>query len=115
MPEPADAVQNQLAKLKLKFAAGLPAKVGAVSDQVDTYLASPWGEACCFNTYRLLHSLAGSAGTYGYTELGAVAKTGELLVKTSLDGKTPLAEAQRKELKGILATLKKMAAAAAAS
>ena len=114
MSEPADAVPNQLAKLKQKYAAGLPEKVGKVGEQVDAFLAAPWQEERCFTTYRLIHSLAGSAGTYGYAELGTVARTGELLVKGSLEGRAPLGDAQRKELAGIVATLKQLAAAAAA-
>lgn len=114
MSDPADAVPNQLAKLKQKYAAALPAKVDAVGEQVDAFLAAPWQEERCFTTYRLIHSLAGSAGTYGYTDLGNVARTGELLVKGSLEGRKPLGDAQRKELTGIVATMKKLAAAAAA-
>jgi hypothetical protein len=113
MSEPADAVPNQLAKLKQKYAAGLPEKVGKVGAQVDAFLAAPWQEELCFTTYRMIHSLAGSAGTYGYAELGNVARTGELLVKGSLESRAPLGPSQRSELGGILSKLKELAAAAA--
>ncbi len=107
------AVPNQLAKLKQKYAAGLPDKVGAVGKQVDEFLSGSWQEDRCFTTYRLIHSLAGSAGTYGYPELGDVARTGELLVKGSLEAKAALSDAQKNELTAVVAKLKTLAAAAA--
>lgn len=113
MSEPADAVQNQLAKLKKKYAADLPQKVARVEEQVGAFLAAAWSEELCFATYRQIHSLAGSAGTYGFGELGTTARTGEHLIKKSLDGKSALGEPDRKELAVVLSKMKELAAAAA--
>lgn len=115
MSEAADGVQNQLAKLKRKYAAGLPEKVAAVERQVASFLGSTWTEEVCFTTYRLLHSLAGSAGTYGYAELGHVARSSELLVKACLETRSIMADPQRKELEAGLAKMRELAAAAAAA
>lgn len=110
---PDDGVQSALDKLKKKYAADLPKKVAGVEDQVAVFLAGAWKEDVCFTTYRLIHSLAGSAGTYGFADLGTTARTGELLIKKSLEGKAPLSDAERKEMAGILSTLKDLAATAA--
>jgi chemotaxis protein histidine kinase CheA len=113
MSEADEGVQNQLEKLKKKYAAGLPEKVARVEEQIAAFLAAAWSEEVCFATYRQIHSLAGSAGTYGFGELGTTARTGEHLIKASLEGKTALGEPQRKELAGVLSKMKVLAAAAA--
>jgi HPt (histidine-containing phosphotransfer) domain-containing protein len=113
MSEPPEGVQNQLAKLKKKYAADLPLKVARVEEQVGAFLAAGWSEELCFTTYRLIHSLAGSAGTYGFGELGNTARTGEQLIKKSLESKTPLGDPERRELSAILSKMKELAAAAA--
>jgi len=113
MSEPADGVQNQLAKLKKKYAADLPQKVARVEEQISTFLAADWSQDICFATYRQIHSLAGSAGTYGFGELGTTARTGEHLIKKSLESKTPLGAPERQELAVVLSKMKELAAAAA--
>jgi chemotaxis protein histidine kinase CheA len=112
--EPDDPIQNQLAKLKKKYAADLPQKVARVEEQVAAFLAAGWSEELCFATYRQIHSLAGSAGTYGFAELGLAARTGEHLIKRSLENKSPLGDPERQELGLILSKMKELAAAAAA-
>ncbi|HVR86657.1 MAG TPA: hypothetical protein VMU54_20200 [Planctomycetota bacterium] len=114
MSEPADSVQNQLAKLKKKYAADLPQKVARVEEQVATFLSTAWSEEVCFATYRQIHSLAGSAGTYGFGELGTAARAGEHLIKRSLENKAPLGDRERGELAVVLSRMKELAAAAAA-
>jgi len=47
MSEPADPVQNQLAKLKKKYAADLPQKVARVEEQVVAFLGADWSEEVC--------------------------------------------------------------------
>ncbi|HLY11934.1 MAG TPA: Hpt domain-containing protein [Planctomycetota bacterium] len=113
MPDPADPVQNQLAKLKQKYAADLPLKVARVEELVAGFLAAAWTEESCFATYRQIHSLAGSAGTYGFSDLGTAARAGEQLLKRSLELRGPLGEADRKDLAAALSTMKTLAGAAA--
>ncbi|HLY75340.1 MAG TPA: hypothetical protein VKU80_14560 [Planctomycetota bacterium] len=113
MSEPAEGAQNQLAKLKKKYAADLPQKVARVEEQVSAFLAADWSQELCFTTYRQIHSLAGSAGTYGFGELGTTARTGEHLIKRSLESKAPLGGAERQELAAVLSKMKELAAAAA--
>ncbi|HZE97434.1 MAG TPA: Hpt domain-containing protein [Planctomycetota bacterium] len=114
MPESGDRVQDALAKLKLKFAGDLPAKVARVEAQTAAFLAEPWKEQVCSETYRLIHSLAGSAGTYGHSELGSTARVAEGLLKGSLESRRPLGEPEKKELSAVLAKMRELAAAAAA-
>jgi chemotaxis protein histidine kinase CheA len=114
MSEPADPVQNQLAKLKKKYAADLPQKVARVEEQVAAFLSAAWSEEVCFATYRQIHSLAGSAGTYGFGDLGMAARAGEHLIRRSLENKTSLGDPERVELAIVLTRMKELAAAAVA-
>jgi chemotaxis protein histidine kinase CheA len=113
MSDPVEPVQDALAKLKKKYAADLPQKVARVDAQVEAFLSAAWSEEVCFATYRQIHSLAGSAGTYGFGELGTAARTGEHLIKKSLEAKTALEEPDRKELAVVLSRMKELAAGAA--
>lgn len=113
MSDPAETVQNQLAKLKKKYAAELPQKVARVEEQIQGFLSAGWTEETCFATYRQIHSLAGSAGTYGFAELGTSARSAELAIKRCLDEKRAPGEADRQDLTAVLIRMKELAAVAA--
>ena len=61
MTESADPVHSAIAKLKERYRSELPQKVARLADQVAAYLGSPWEQELSFTTYRMMHSLAGSA------------------------------------------------------
>lgn len=111
MTESADPVQSALAKLKERYRTDLPLKVARLSDQVVSFLGSPWEQELSFTTYRMMHSLAGSAGTYGFAELGTIARGAEAILKESLESKTPLTEPRKADLNAALQQLKDKAAA----
>jgi chemotaxis protein histidine kinase CheA len=111
MTESADPVQSALAKLKERYRTDLPMKVARLTEQVATFLGSPWEQDLSFTTYRMMHSLAGSAGTYGYSELGIIARGAEAILKESLESKSPLTDPRKADLNAALQQLKDKAAA----
>ena len=77
-----DDLQSQLRAHYLRGAAG---RIGAVDRVLAAYRADPYGAAAGEALFRQLHSLAGSAGTYGFKEISADARTLEKAVRQALD------------------------------
>ena len=72
-------IHEQLAALRLDFAARLPAKVAEVEAAVRAAQRDP---AALVDAVRLAHRLGGSAGSYGHVELGeAIRRVEDLLVR----------------------------------
>jgi HPt (histidine-containing phosphotransfer) domain-containing protein len=113
MPDPADAVQVQLAKLRKKFGLALPEKISAIEAAVAALFARPWDEQACATSHRLVHSLAGSSGTYGFPEIGAAARAVEALLKQSLESRALLSPDQKTQIDRLTAGLRELAADAA--
>ncbi len=90
-----DAVQAKLLELKRAYAAQLPEKLARIDAAFTGFVAAPWEEQACMASYRLLHSLAGSSGTYGFDEICRVARQAEAFLKESLESRrSPLPERQ---------------------
>jgi len=66
-----------------------------------------------FGAHRLAHSLAGSSGTYGYPEIGGVARAVEALLKQSLESRALPSPSQKAQIDGLTADLRELAADAA--
>lgn len=113
MPLPED-VERQLAALRTAYARDLPEKVRRIEAAFEAFSAQPWEEERCTTACRFAHSLAGSSGTYGFGELGKIAKALELLIRASLDRRAPLPAPEAESARRHLALLKEGAAAAAA-
>jgi len=63
---------NQLKKV---FAAQLPLRLKAINDALQDCRELPGDEARREDLYRLLHSLGGAAGTFGFVQLGLDARS----------------------------------------
>ena len=63
-----ESAEQKLATLRDRFAQSLPQRFDAIEQALD-------GDPAKLE--RLLHSLAGTAGTYGFAELSALARAGE--------------------------------------
>ena len=113
MAESTDAVQAQLAKLKRKYGLALPEKISSLEAAFAPLFAGSWEEQVCSTAYRQVHSLAGSSGTYGYTDLGLLARSVEALIKQSLDSRSALPAARKAEVDGLMAQLREQAMEAA--
>lgn len=80
---PTDKVKEKLHALFVEYAKNLPNKVDGINQQwVD--LKGDWDQKKFEDFHRQVHNLCGSAGTYGYAELGAVARQLEIYVKSLL-------------------------------
>jgi len=113
MSDPAEALQVQLAKLRKKFGLALPGKTSAIGAAVASLVAGPWNEQACADAHRQAHSLAGSSGTYGFPEIGDVARTVEALLKQSLESRALLSPAQKGQIDRLIQDLRDLAAEAA--
>jgi chemotaxis protein histidine kinase CheA len=111
----ADALQAQLRELKRAYARSLPEKIARIESAFRTFFASPWEEGACGATYRLIHSLAGSSGTYGFADLCQVARSAESVLKESLEGRRLPSPDRQHEALDLVDRLKNLASAAAAS
>jgi HPt (histidine-containing phosphotransfer) domain-containing protein len=113
MPAADAAVQAQLAKLKKKYGLGLPEKIAGIEAAAGPVFAAPWSEPVLAASYRQVHSLAGSSGTYGFPELTGVARAAEAILRAGLDARETPAADQKARFDDLMSTLRELAAAAA--
>ncbi|WP_339843247.1 diguanylate cyclase [uncultured Halopseudomonas sp.] len=79
-------LQAQLAALSRSFRARLQVELQSMNARSEELLAQPTADAGNLAPLRSeLHKLAGSAGTFGFAELGAQARTLELIITRSMD------------------------------
>ncbi len=107
MPE--TAVRMQLEKLKQRYTRDLPEKVTRIESAITALLTTPWDEMSCSSAHRLVHSLTGSSGTYGFPEISTTSRSAERILRQSLETRTGLAEPQLSLLKTLLSSLRELA------
>ncbi|WED42763.1 diguanylate cyclase [Legionella cardiaca] len=98
-----EKVENKLQALFISYSKNLPNKIEQI--------AQAWQEQiACFDKekfkvfHRNVHSLCGSAGTYGYTELSKVARELEIYLKNLLDNSS-LSEEEQQTISHLLIKL----------
>src|SRR5579883_2161598 len=96
---------DPLLALRRRYAAALPAKVAKASECVGDYLADPGDVSRCEAAHRSLHSLIGSSGTYGFSDLSLTARSAETLLRRPLESGAPLSAAERLRLVDLIAGL----------
>lgn len=79
---PRPSFQDRFAALQRDWQSQLPGKLREAQERLDACSATPQDEAGLEALHRLLHTLAGSAGTFGLAELGVQARA----VEHELDG-----------------------------
>jgi chemotaxis protein histidine kinase CheA len=62
------------------FIARLPATLASMREQLDLIWQDPSNQTAWRNMHRHLHGIAGSGGTFGYTELGDRARALEIRI-----------------------------------
>jgi len=107
------AANDPLLTLRRRYAANLPSKVAKAAESVGAMLAAPEDLSQCEIAHRALHSLIGSSGTYGFSDLSLMARSAEVLLRESLDSGAPLSPDQRLALVTRIAGLGSIAASAA--
>lgn len=98
-----DNVQNKLDMLLKIYSKNLPDKINHLETQWKELLQN-WDLMRAEDFHREAHSLCGSSGTYGYSELSKVSRQLEIFLKTLLKKQVPSREEQRK-VTDLLSTL----------
>ena len=107
MADPAAELQRQLQLLAEQFSARLQRELPELSSQADALLAAadePQRLLAVHNLRQQLHKLAGSAGTFGFAELGQEARRLELQSSTWL----ALGQCPGNEMLAYLAALRRL-------
>ncbi|MEN3362895.1 MAG: hypothetical protein V7606_169 [Burkholderiales bacterium] len=77
----------QLAQLNAMFTAGLPKRLSDIQAAMLAFIREPGDKTHLELLHNLLHSLAGSAGTFGFDEIGKRARQFEYFCDPWLEGK----------------------------
>ena len=86
-------LQKKLQALFTIYTKNLPEKIQSIETQWQKLLIN-WNLVPFQNFHRDVHSLSGSAGTYGYAELSTVARQMEVFLKSLLDNDAITSEHQ---------------------
>jgi diguanylate cyclase (GGDEF)-like protein len=84
MTHPSNAVQEKLKKLRKIFSGQLPEKLRQIEDVLNSLARDGWEAQKAETAAQLLHTLAGTAGTFGFSSIQAAAKNTETLLRTSI-------------------------------
>lgn len=101
-----DAFQKALADLSAEYRAGLPARLQEIDDLwggAKSTMPPPQG------LLRALHSIAGSARTFGLAELSDAARAAEQLLDSCCELGQPLPKAARAEFAKLLDAVRRAA------
>jgi len=73
--------QQQLAELRAEFASGLVVRIEKMIEDANSLLQQSDVKASLQELFRQVHSLSGSAGSFGFNKLGAQSRQLELVLK----------------------------------
>ena len=82
MPSPEEQLQQKLAKLKSVFVNQLPEKIESLQTHWDSIIKHHWSKDATQAFHLIVHSLIGTSGTFGFTELSNKARQLETQIKT---------------------------------
>lgn len=99
-----DSVQQKLHDLLIQYKKKLPAKLDDIQSQWQEIL-DQWNAEKITNLHRDVHSLCGSSGTYGYSELSKIARHAEMLLK-NLRGDKEASDTEKNAVSSFLLQLK---------
>jgi HPt (histidine-containing phosphotransfer) domain-containing protein len=102
------ALAAQLAQLNAAFGAGLPKRLNDIEAAMQAFLRDPGDTSHLASLHKLLHSLAGSAGTFGFDELGKCARRFEYRCDPWLEG-APIDQHELARLPAMLDELRTLA------
>ena len=104
-----DDLNTRLTELYADYQQQLPERIRYIVQQFEMYCPPSSSLSALSNLHRALHQLAGSGATFGYTELGSIARRCEHLTGNLL--KTPAAASspQQQEIRSLLVQLSRAA------
>ena len=92
MTEKNDSLQEKLRALEAVFLQKLPGKFDEIIDALNAFEHAPENKEFLSVLHRHLHTMAGSAGTFGFVELGEQARVFESKLKPWLTASSPGAD-----------------------
>ena len=98
-----DAFREVLAGLSAEYRSGLPARMAELDE---LWTASQGGAVAPQTLRRALHSIAGSAQTFGLAEVTAAARAAEQKLDACCDANAPIPEESKGEFEILLQALK---------
>ncbi|MBI5633969.1 MAG: diguanylate cyclase [Nitrospirae bacterium] len=107
MTHPSDSVQEKLKGLRKVFSGQLPEKIRQLEEIMGSLDRDVWDAIKAGQAAHLLHTLAGTAGTFGFAAVRAAARNLEARLRASIkDGGVPSGSmrAEFSELSGALKT-----------
>ncbi|MBF0454885.1 MAG: diguanylate cyclase [Magnetococcales bacterium] len=101
-------LMERLQATKVKYAAGLPEKIQSILKGWDPFLYGPWHSEQFEVFHRQVHTLAGSAGTFGFPKIGQAARGVEMLLKLILESGQPPDKRAKDQITAQLISLNKV-------
>lgn len=99
------AVLAKLAASRNRYVTQLPDKIAMISESWDALFATDWNQEQFHVLHRLVHTIAGSAGTFGLAEVGNAARDVEVLVKQLLENSNRPNQQQKSAIRSTIDTL----------
>ena len=82
MPSAEEQLQQKLTALKQVFIDQLPEKIESLQNQWQIVAKQQWSKEATHAFHLIVHSLIGTAGTFGFTEIADKARQLEIIIKT---------------------------------
>ncbi len=93
-------------ELREYFAGRLPERLAEIEEACRDARDAGFAGEPLRTFHRLVHSLAGAGGTFGFPEVSEVSRGLERLLKTSLASEAPMSESEIGEIEGFLSQLR---------
>jgi HPt (histidine-containing phosphotransfer) domain-containing protein len=103
------AEQEVRTDLRDYFAGRLPVRLAEIEEAFQEVRAAGWAPEALTKLHRLVHSLAGAGGTFGWPEVTEAARGLERFLKTQLGGLTVPVEEAEARVAEALAELRRIA------
>jgi chemotaxis protein histidine kinase CheA len=103
----ASQIAAQLGELKASYARTLPDKVRAIEEALDRMFRAPEDPGAARTAFRLVHTLAGTSGTYGFSLVCQAAADLKSLLRPVGEGAGPVTEALRPRVALLMGLLRR--------
>ena len=92
----------QLSELRSSYARALPDKVRAIEAALEAMFRRPEDASAARTAFRLVHTLAGTSGTYGFSSVCQAAFDLKMLLRPAGEGRESVTEALRPRVSFLL-------------
>ena len=84
MTRPDDKIKEKLKELRKVFSTQLPEKLRIIEEALNGLSQDEWDPQKAEHAAQLLHTLAGTAGTFGFSAIRAASKKTEVIIRSSI-------------------------------